>query len=56
MLIELVSKWLICWAMWSLVVFDPDYDLTRYKSDIVVNKKFSKAQSMETFWLVFSSL
>ena len=56
MLIELVSKWLICWAMWSLVVFDPDYDPTRYKRDTVFNERFSEVQSMENFWLVFSSL
>ena len=29
LVIELVSKWEICWALWSLVVFDPDNDLTR---------------------------
>ena len=23
LVIELVSKWEICWALWSLVVFDP---------------------------------
>ena len=27
--IELVSKWEICWALWSLVVFDPVNDPTR---------------------------
>ena len=26
---ELVSKWEICWALCSLVVFDQDYVLTR---------------------------
>ena len=23
LVIELVSKWGICWALWSLVLFDP---------------------------------
>ena len=23
LVIELVSKWEICWALWSLVLFDP---------------------------------
>ena len=27
--IELVSKWEICWALWTLVVFDPVDDPTR---------------------------
>ena len=29
LVIELASKWEICWALWSLVVFDPDDDLTQ---------------------------
>ena len=29
LVIELVSKWEICWALWSLVMFDPDDDPTR---------------------------
>ena len=29
LMFELVSKWEICWGLWSLVVFDPDDDLTR---------------------------
>ena len=29
LVIELVSKWEICWVLWSLVVFDSDDDLTR---------------------------
>ena len=29
LVIELVSKWEICWVLWSLVVFDLDDDLTR---------------------------
>ena len=29
LVIELVSKWEICWVLWSLVVFDPNDDLTR---------------------------
>ena len=29
LVIKLVSKWEICWALWSLVVFDPIDDLTR---------------------------
>ena len=33
LVIELVSKWEICWALWSLVVFVPDDDLTR--NDVV---------------------
>ena len=23
LVIELVSKWVICWALWSLVMFNP---------------------------------
>ena len=30
----------LCWTMWSLVVFDPDYDLTRYKSVTIFNGNF----------------
>ena len=33
LVIELVSKWEICWVLWGLVVFDPDDDLTR--NDVV---------------------
>ena len=29
LVIELVSKWEIRWALWSLVMFDPVDDLTR---------------------------
>ena len=29
LVIELVLKWKICWALWSLVVFDSDDDPTR---------------------------
>ena len=29
LVIEVVSKWEICWALWSLVVFVPDDDSTR---------------------------
>ena len=29
LVIELVSKWEICWALWSLVVFDLDDDSAR---------------------------
>ena len=29
LVIELVSKWEICWALCCLVVFDPDDDPTR---------------------------
>ena len=29
LVIELVSKWEICWALWSLVVFDPNDDPTQ---------------------------
>lgn len=28
LVIELVSKWEICWDLWSLVIFDPDDDPT----------------------------
>ena len=28
LVIELVSKWEICWVLWSLVVFGTDYDPT----------------------------
>ena len=30
----------LCWTMRSLVVFDPDYDLTRYKSVTIFNGNF----------------
>ena len=29
LVIELVFKWEICWALWSLVVFDPVNDPTQ---------------------------
>ena len=29
LVIELVSKWEICWALWNLVVFDPVDDSTQ---------------------------
>ena len=29
LVIELVSKWEICWALWGLVVFDPNDNPTR---------------------------
>ena len=29
LVIELVSKWEIYWVLWSLVVFDPNDNLTR---------------------------
>ena len=29
LVIELVSKWEICWILWNLVVFDSNDDLTR---------------------------
>ena len=35
LVIELVSKWEICQALWSLVVFDPDYELTQ--NNIVIS-------------------
>ena len=28
------------WAMWSLVIFNPDYDLTQYKSATIFNGNF----------------
>ena len=31
LVIELVSKWEIFWALWSLVIFDPVDDPTRPK-------------------------
>ena len=34
-MIELVSKWEICWALWSLVMFDPFDDSTRPDSNNV---------------------
>ena len=40
--IELVSKWEICWALWSLIVFDPNYELTRNNIVIVFNGRFSE--------------
>ena len=45
--IELVSKWEICWALWSLVVFDPDYELTQNNIVIVFNGRFFETYSME---------
>ena len=38
--IELVSKWEICWALWSLVVFDPNYELTQNNIVTVINERF----------------
>ena len=29
LVIELVSKWEICWALWSLVIFYPDDNPTQ---------------------------
>ena len=29
LVIEIVSKWEICWALWSLVMFDPVDNPTR---------------------------
>ena len=29
LVIELASKWEICWALWNLVVFDPINDPTQ---------------------------
>ena len=29
LMIELVSKWEICWVLWSLIVFDSNDDPTR---------------------------
>ena len=43
LVIELVSKWEICWALWSLIVFDLDYDLTRNNVVIVFNGRFFEA-------------
>ena len=40
LVIELVSKWEICWALWSLVVFDPDYDLIRNNIVTVFSGRF----------------
>ena len=40
--IELVSKREICWALWSLVVFDPDYELTQNNIVTFFNGRFSE--------------
>ena len=32
-----------CWALWSLVVFDLDYDSTRNNVVTVFNERFSEA-------------
>ena len=42
LVIELVSKWKICWALWSLVVFDLDYDPTQNNVVTVFNGRFSE--------------
>ena len=44
LVIELVSKWKICQALWSLVVFDPDYDPTQNNIVIVFSGRFSETQ------------
>ena len=36
-----------CWALWSLVVFDPEYNPIRNKFATVFNGRFSEALSME---------
>ena len=33
---------LSCWALWSLIVFDSDYNLTQNNVVIVFNKRFSE--------------
>ena len=43
LMIELVSKCEICWALWSLVVFDPNDDPTRNNVAWFLNRRFSKA-------------
>ena len=40
LVIELVSKREICWAFWSLVVFDLDYDPTQNNIVTIFNGKF----------------
>ena len=36
LVIELVSKWEISWVLWSLVLFDPNYDPAQYKSATIL--------------------
>ena len=31
-----------CWTMWSLIVFDLEYDLTQYKNAMIFNETFSE--------------
>ena len=47
LVIELVSKWEICWVLWSLVVFDLDYDLIQNNIVTVFSGRFSETWSME---------
>ena len=49
----------LCIVMCSLVVFDPDYDPTRYKSAIVFNRIFFETLSVERrlekkFWPILA--
>ena len=36
LVIELVSKWEICWVLWNLVMFDPIDDPTQLELNNVV--------------------
>ena len=43
LVIELVSKWEICWALWSLGVFDQDDNPIRNNVAWFFNRRFYKA-------------
>ena len=46
LVIALISKWEICWALQSLIVFDLDYNPTQNNIVTVFNEKFSEAQGL----------
>ena len=33
LVIKLVSKWEICWALWSLIVFDPNNNFVFFERE-----------------------
>ena len=53
LVIELVSKWEICWALWSLVVFDSNYDPTRNNIVTFFNGRFSEREKLYCRTLYF---
>ena len=43
LVIELVSKWEICWALWSLVLFDPVWRPNPNNIAWLFNGRFTEA-------------